>query len=69
MVPTYAGVPILDDAHASVECRVAEIVERGDHHVVIGEVIAARVSTEPTGRPDEAILEMKDLGEKVFKGG
>ena len=27
------------------------------------------VATEPGARPDEAILEMKDLGEKVFYGG
>lgn len=63
------GAPILDDAHASVECRVAQIVEHGDHHVVLGEVTAARVATPPSGRPDAAILEMKDLGEKVFYGG
>ncbi len=28
-----------------------------------------RVATEPTARPDEAILEMKNLSEKVFYGG
>jgi len=28
-----------------------------------------RVATEPAARPDEAILEMKDLGEKIFYGG
>ncbi len=27
-----------------------------------------RVATEPAARPDEAILEIKDLGEKVFYG-
>ena len=63
------GAPILDDAQASVECRVAEIVARGDHHVVLGEVIDAQVASAPAGRLDEAILEMKDLGEKVFYGG
>jgi len=63
------GAPILANAHASVECKVAEIVERGDHHIVIGEVINAHVAKAPEGRPDAAILEMKDLGEKVFYGG
>lgn len=63
------GAPILKNAHASVECKVAEIVERGDHHIVIGEVIDAHVEKAPAGRPDEAILEMKDLGAKVFYGG
>ena len=27
-----------------------------------------RVATEPAARPDEVILEIKDLGEKVFYG-
>jgi flavin reductase (DIM6/NTAB) family NADH-FMN oxidoreductase RutF len=63
------GAPVLTNAQACVECKVAEIVERGDHHIVIGEVVNAAVAKEPAGRPDEAILEMKDLGEKVFYGG
>ena len=63
------GAPVLDNAPAYVECKVAEIIERGDHHVVIGEVINANVSKQPEGRADEAILEMKELGENVFYGG
>lgn len=63
------GAPVLTNAPACVECKVAEIVERGDHHIVIGEVIDAHVEKAPAGRPDEAILEMKELGEKVFYGG
>jgi hypothetical protein len=30
---------------------------------------ATRVATEAAARPDQAILEMKDLGETVFYGG
>lgn len=63
------GAPILGSAPASIECKVQEIVAQGDHHIVIGEVIEANVATAPQGRPDEAILEMKELGEKVFYGG
>ena len=63
------GAPLLKNAIASVECRLAEVVERGDHHLFIGEVVAAHVETEPSGRPDEVILEMKDLGDNVFYGG
>jgi len=63
------GAPILDNAPASVQCKVAEIVERGDHHVVIGEVVDAHVAKEPEGRADAAILEMKELGDNVFYGG
>lgn len=63
------GAPLLANAAASVECRVVETVEQGDHHIVVGEVVGARVNQAPAGRPDEAILEMKGLGENVFYGG
>ena len=64
-----SGAPILENAHASVECRVAEVVERGDHHIVIGEVIDATVARSPEGRPDHAILLMAELGDNIFYGG
>jgi flavin reductase (DIM6/NTAB) family NADH-FMN oxidoreductase RutF len=63
------GAPILDNAIAAVECKVVEIVELGDHHVVVGEVTQAHVHRQPEGRADAAILEMKDLGDNVFYGG
>jgi flavin reductase (DIM6/NTAB) family NADH-FMN oxidoreductase RutF len=63
------GAPVLQSAIAHVECKVADIVELGDHHIVVGEVLEANVATPPAGRADEAILEMKELGEKVFYGG
>lgn len=63
------GAPVLDAVPAYVECRLLETVERGDHSVFVGEVVAAVVRQEPAGRADEAILWLKDLGEKVFYGG
>jgi flavin reductase (DIM6/NTAB) family NADH-FMN oxidoreductase RutF len=63
------GSPILDAAVAAVECSVSQIVEIGDHHIVVGEVTEAYVMTPPTGRADAAILEMKDLGDTVYYGG
>lgn len=63
------GAPILDNAPAALECKVAEIVALGDHHVVVAEVTDAHIQKAPDGRPDEAVLEMKDLGAKVFYGG
>ncbi len=63
------GSPILECAQASVECKVTEIVEQGDHHIVIGEVVSANVAKEPEGRADAAILEMEELGDNVFYGG
>lgn len=64
-----SGAPILINAPAAIECRVKTIVAEGDHHIVVAEVIEAHVTTPPAGRPDAAILEMKDLGDNVFYGG
>jgi flavin reductase (DIM6/NTAB) family NADH-FMN oxidoreductase RutF len=64
-----SGVPILVDAPGAVECKVTSIVEQGDHHIVVGEVIEAHLNKPFSGRPDAAILEMKDLGDNVFYGG
>ena len=63
------GAPILSEAPGAVECRVTSIVEQGDHHIVIGEVVDVHLHKAPAGRPDAAILEMKDLGDNVFYGG
>jgi flavin reductase (DIM6/NTAB) family NADH-FMN oxidoreductase RutF len=63
------GAPILDAALAAVECKVTSIVEQGDHHIVVGEVTEAHLPKPIEGRPDVAILEMKDLGDNVFYGG
>jgi flavin reductase (DIM6/NTAB) family NADH-FMN oxidoreductase RutF len=64
-----SGAPILESAPASVECKVAEIISRGDHHIVLGEVVNAHVAQQPEGRADDATLHMRDLGDKVFYGG
>jgi flavin reductase (DIM6/NTAB) family NADH-FMN oxidoreductase RutF len=63
------GMPILDAAPAAVECKVTSIVEQGDHHIVVGEVVEAHLAKPISGRPDAAILEMKELGDNVFYGG
>ena len=67
--PGANGSPILSNAIASMECKVVSIVEQGDHHVIVGQVTDANVARQPEGRADDAILWMKDLGEKVFYGG
>jgi flavin reductase (DIM6/NTAB) family NADH-FMN oxidoreductase RutF len=63
------GAPILDNAIGAVECAVKQIVEMGDHHIVIAEVTEAYLMKQPEGRADAAILEMKDLGDNVYYGG
>ena len=63
------GAPILEKAPAFVECALVNTVEMGDHSVFVGEVKDAGVAVQPSGRPDDAILAMRDLGDKVFYGG
>lgn len=63
------GAPVIESAAAAIECKLVTTVEEGDHHVMIVEVADAKVMREPDGRADAAVLEMKDLGEKVFYGG
>lgn len=64
-----SGAPILDNAPAFVECRLVDTVEKGDHSIFVGEVVEAGVKGDIAGRPDDATLLLKDLGEKTFYGG
>jgi flavin reductase (DIM6/NTAB) family NADH-FMN oxidoreductase RutF len=63
------GAPILTNLPAYVECRLIATVEKGDHSVFVGEVVDAGLTNAPAGRPDDASLWLKDLGEKTFYGG
>ncbi len=63
------GAPILESALGYVECKLVETYEKGDHSVFIGEVVDAGLKQQVDGRPDDLILTLKDLGEKVFYGG
>lgn len=59
--PGATGAPLLLDAPAWFECRLTDVVERGDHHVVLGEVLAAGV------RRESPPLTLSEVG--VFYGG
>ena len=63
------GAPILENVPAFIECNLVGSLEQGDHSVFLGEVINIGQTLQLLGRPDEAILKLKDLGEKVFYGG
>jgi len=63
------GAPILESCPAYIECQLVETMERGDHSVFLGQVVDAGVAQPTGGRPDEATLMLKDLGEKIFYGG
>jgi flavin reductase (DIM6/NTAB) family NADH-FMN oxidoreductase RutF len=55
------GAPLLLDAPAWFECRLTDVVDRGDHHVVVAEVIEAGV------RRESPPLTLAECG--VFYGG
>jgi len=63
------GAPIFTSMPAFVECKLIDTVEKGDHSIFVGEVVEAGVSGAIAGRPDDATLWLKDLGEKTFYGG
>ena len=63
------GAPIFDNTPVFVECTLVETVEKGDHSIFVGDVVNAGVNRQPEGRPDEATLWLKDLGENIFYGG
>lgn len=67
--PGATGSPILESTPAYAECRVVERLERGDHAIVVGEVVEAGVTAPITGRADDATLWLRDLGERMFYGG
>ena len=55
--PGKTGAPVLEEAIAFFECELREVAnERGDHAVVIGEVVEAGV------RKDEPALTLMDTG-------
>jgi flavin reductase (DIM6/NTAB) family NADH-FMN oxidoreductase RutF len=64
-----AGQPMLDAAAAVLDCKVTDAVKRGDHTVFVAEVTEAIVQKQPEGRADDAVLAMRDLGDKTFYGG
>jgi len=67
--PGETGSPILDSVPAWVECKVVGSIAQGDHTLFAAEVIAVGLNQAPQGRPDDAILALRDLGPNIFYGG
>lgn len=63
------GAPILENVPAVLECRLVDVVSRGDHSIFVGEIVNAEVRADIEGRPDEASLWLRDLGPRMFYGG
>ena len=60
------GAPILIDVPGAMECRVISIVEQGDHHIVVGEVIDAHLNKPLTGRPGQRYFRDERLWRNRF---
>jgi flavin reductase (DIM6/NTAB) family NADH-FMN oxidoreductase RutF len=56
------GSPLLDGAIAWLECRTTQVVDGGDHDVIIGEVLASELA-------DGAPLVYYDQGYRSLKDG
>jgi len=55
------GIPIISSALSFLECKVTDCIERGDHSILVGEVIEAGIQSL------ESPLEMRTTG--WFYGG
>jgi flavin reductase (DIM6/NTAB) family NADH-FMN oxidoreductase RutF len=55
--PGTTGAPIFNETPAYWECKLVDVLEHGDHHIFLGEVVEAGVKENPTA----AIL-MRDHG-------
>lgn len=47
--PAPSGAPVLDEAVAWIDCRIAQVVPAGDHQLVLGRVLA--LDARPDARP------------------
>ncbi|MCG1055535.1 flavin reductase [Mycetohabitans sp. B5] len=43
----YAGAPVLDDALATFDCRIANATRHGTHSAIVGEVVDLRLGPAP----------------------
>jgi flavin reductase (DIM6/NTAB) family NADH-FMN oxidoreductase RutF len=60
------GMPILHDAYAAFECRVASLQSVGDHDFVVGEVIAQH--HRPEAFDPRGVLDAEKVRATVFYG-
>ena len=63
------GSPLLESVPAWAEFKLVGSQTLGDHTLFTGEVIAAGLKEPLSGRPDDAILALRDLGGNIFYGG
>ena len=63
-------MPLTELNHYFIRANELETtVEMGDHSIFVGKVVEVGLAKSIDGRPDDATLWMRDLGDKVFYGG
>lgn len=45
--PSPTGCPVIDGVGAWIDCRIAQSLELGDHHLVVGDVVALDHYVDP----------------------
>lgn len=45
----HSGAPILPDVHAALDCRIEQVVQTGDHNLIIGRVLSLATHNTETG--------------------
>ena len=65
----HSGLPLLQDAVGVLECAVRAVIEYGDHHPFIAEVVEVHLRLPQQDRPDQMILHLAEMGRTIFYGG
>jgi len=64
--PLKTSVPILEAAYAAYECKLVDDQNYGDHHMLVGEIVAIHMLEEAfTG---EGILDLNRVNPALFMG-
>ena len=64
--PAKTSVPILDGAYAAYECKLIDDVAYGDHHWLVGEILAVHVVKESFN--PEGILNLNKVKPALYLG-
>ncbi len=64
--PTKTEVPILEAAYAAYECKLVDDRDRGDHQLLVGEVVAVHLLEEAFTA--EGVLDLNQVSPALFLG-
>lgn len=58
---THVNVPYIDECPVSIECKVADIIPLGTHHMIIAEVLGSHINEDLLDEKGKIHLENADL--------